>query len=437
MSAALATATPPPSDETAGAPEASPVSAASPAPNVLSTAPARVPPAPTVPLGDAEDAIPTAKTPTLLERVQSFRARNEKWEMAAFFFVGFAYDVFTLGRIDDTLAMVQQFVYLGVLASLLVLEQRYPEGVEPPKALAKVWRWREDAIHFFYGSLLSSFTLFFFKSASGLVALSFLVVMFGLLVANELPRFRKLGPVVRMTLFSLCVSMYLAYTLPVLTGRLNVWIFLLALVLAGGVIYGLMWMLRRWTVLEAKALRHQVALPGFGMQVLLLGLYLLRVLPPVPLSVTYSGIYHEVKRVNGPEGVEFHLSHQRPWWKFWQKGDQSFQVREGDKVNYFVSVFAPAGFHDYSVYVQWYFDDPKKGWRSFFRKALNARGTGAEAGFRTYANLTNPTPGDWIAVLETEDGHEINRLSFSVEKDESTEPRQFEVFVHKHGSRAK
>ncbi|WP_232293358.1 DUF2914 domain-containing protein [Stigmatella aurantiaca] len=433
----MATATPPPPGETTDAPEASPVSVPSSPPNALNTHSARAPSVPGVPLGDAEDAIPTAKTQTLLERVQSFRARNEKWEMAAFFFVGFAYDVLTLGRIDDTLSMVQQLVYLGVLASLLMLEQRYPEGVEPPKVLAKVWRWREDAIHFFYGSLLSSFTLFFFKSASGLVALLFLVVMFGLLVANELPRFRQLGPVVRMTLFSLCVSMYLAYVLPVLTGRLNVWIFLLALVLAAGVIYGMMRLLRRWGLMEGKALFRQVALPGFGLQVALLVLYLLRVLPPVPLSVTFSGVYHEVKRVNGPEGVEYHLSHQRPWWKFWQKGDQSFRVRAGDKVNYFVSVFAPAGFHDYSVYVQWYFDDPQKGWRSFFRKALNARGTGAEAGFRTYANLTNPAPGDWLAVLETEDGHEINRLSFSVEKDEGTDPRQFEVFVHKHDKRTK
>jgi hypothetical protein len=115
------------------------------------------------------------------------------------------------------------------------MEQRYPEGTEPPKVLAKVWKWREDAIHFFYGSLLSSYTLFFFKSASGLTAFVFLVTMFGLMVANELPHFRQIGPVVRVALFSLCVSMYFSYVLPVIIGKANFWVFLLAQVLAGGV----------------------------------------------------------------------------------------------------------------------------------------------------------------------------------------------------------
>jgi hypothetical protein len=433
--AAVATATPPPADDTAAPPEPTPASPANGASNELAAAPALT--APAARPADPEDATPTAKSKALMERVNEFRARHEKWEIAAFFFVGFVYDVVTLDRIDDRFTMVQQFVYLGVLASLLMLEQRYPEGVEPPRVLAKVWRWREDAIHFFYGSLLSSFMLFFFKSASGVVALVFLATIFGLLVANELPRFRRLGPVVRVALFSLCVSMYFAYVLPVVFGRLNVWIFLLAMVLAGGVVFGFMWLLRRWSILDQRTALRQIALPGFGVLAALLLLYVARVIPPVPLAVTFSGIYHDVKRVNGPDGVEFHLYHERPWWKPWQKGDQDFRVRPGDKVNYFVSVFAPAGFSNYKVYVNWYYDDPQKGWRQYFRKDLGARSTGADVGYRTYANLTNPPPGDWIAVLETEDGHEINRLAFTVEKDARTEERNFEVFVHKHKSTRK
>lgn len=447
----MATATPPTPGETIATPEPTPadVSNGSTSSNTLAAeaaalttpAPAATPEPPLTPVarpGDAQDAIPTEKSQKLMDRVQQFRSRHEKWEIAAFFFVGFLYDVLTLSRVDDTLTMVQQFVYLGVLASLLLLEQRYPVGVEPPKALAKVWRWREDAIHFFYGSLLSTFMLFFFKSASGLVAVLFLVSIFTLLVANELPRFRQLGPVIRVGLFAMCVSMYLSYVLPVVIGRLNFWIFLLAQVLAGAVIYGMMRVLLRWKLLEMKAAIRQIAIPGFGVLATLLLLYVARVIPPVPLAVTFSGIYHQVKRVDGvPGGTEYHLHHERAWWRFWHKGDQYFRVRPGDKVNYFVSVFAPKGFNQYRVFVTWHYDDPKKGWRQFYRMPLPARSTGAEVGYRTYANLTNPPEGDWLAVLETEDGHEINRLSFTVEKDERTQERQFEVFVHRHASAQK
>ncbi len=376
------------------------------------------------------EAAPTTKLQPLMERVQEFRARHEKWEIAAFFFVGFLYDVFTLNRIDDRLSMVQQFVYLGVLATLLVLELRYPDGAEPPKVLAKVWRWREDAIHFFYGSLLSSFTLFFFKSASGIMALLFLATMFFLLVANELPRFRRLGPVVRVALFSVCLSMYLACVLPVLIGRMNFWVFLLALVLGGGGIYGLMRLLRRWTSLDGPAILRQIALPGFGTLVVLLLFYVVRVIPPVPLVTTFSGIYHKVESRPGKYGAEYALSHERPWWRFWHKGDQHFLMREGDKAWYFFSVFSPKGFAPYDVVVRWSYDHPQKGWvdRGSFRWTV--RYSGQDRGSRSYASKTIE-PGDWRVVLETEEGHEINRLYFTVEKDARTTPREFQVFVHK------
>ncbi|MDY7228856.1 DUF2914 domain-containing protein [Hyalangium rubrum] len=427
----MATATPPTPGETTATPEPSSAVSSNAVSNEVAAAPGLAAPAP-APLpvaqpADPEDSTPTEKIKTVMDRVQEFRARHEKWEMAAFFFVGFVYDVLTLSRIDDTLTMVQQFVYLGVLATLLMLEQRHPEGTEPPKVLAKVWRWREDAIHFFYGSLLSSFMLFFFKSASGFTPFLFLVAMFALLVANELPLFRKLGPVVRVSLFSLCVGMYMAYVLPVIIGRMNFWIFLLAMVLAGGVIYGLIHLLRRWGTLDQLAAIRQIAIPGYGTLAALLVLFLVRVIPPVPLAVTFSGIYHAVEK----KGGAYQLSHEQVWWKFWHKGDQDFVARSGDKAYYFFSVFAPKGFHQYKVRVRWYYDHPQKGWTTYGDGTLlTIANKGIERGYRSYAFTSNPKPGDWRVVLETEDGHEINRLSLTVEEDTRTEPRQFQVFEH-------
>jgi len=415
----VTSATSPTPGEPAGTPEPAPANASSNPSNAV------IPPADARP-ADPQDSTPTEKTGSVMERVQEWRKKNELVEIAAFFFIGFVYDVVTLSRIDDTLTMVQQGVYLLVLATLLLLEQRHPEGAEPPKALVKVWRWREDAIHFFYGSLLSSYTLFFFKSASGLTAFMFLLIMFGLMVSNELPIFRQLGPVVRVGLFSLCVSMYFSYVLPVIIGKANFWVFLLAQVLAGGVIYGVIHLLRRWNIVDqVKALR-QIAIPGFGVLAALLLFYVVRVVPPVPLAVTFSGIYHGVKK----EGGAYHLSHEPRWWKPWQKGDQDFLVRPGDKAYYFFSIFAPKGFDWYTVNVRWYHDHPDKGWTLVSTVPLSIKNKGIERGYRSFAYNSNPKPGDWLVVLETADGHEISRLSFEVEQDTRTEPRQFAIFTH-------
>ncbi|WP_375743754.1 DUF2914 domain-containing protein [Corallococcus interemptor] len=380
---------------------------------------------------EPDDLVSTEKTPTLVDRVQAFRAKYEKQEMALFFFAGFLYDVLTLSPIDDALTEVQNFVYLAVLAGLLVLEQRYPEGVEPPKLLSKVWRFREDALHFFMGSLLSAFTLFLFKSSSGFTPLLFMAGMFGLLVANELPRFRQLGPVIRVAVFSLCVTLYFASLLPVLFGRVGWWIFTLSVALGCGSVYGLLRVLKRWRP-DEKALLRTVAIPGFGAQALLLGCYFVGVIPPVPLAVQYSGIYHQVKRVS--PGVYHLTSEAQPWWKVWtafHHGDQDFLVRPGEEPMYFFRIFAPKGFEPYRVRVRWFFDHPEKGWTSLGKGFMaNVTSNGTEGGYRYYARPgTTPKPGDWRVVLETEDGHEINRLNFTVTEDTRTEPRPEKVDV--------
>jgi hypothetical protein len=82
------------------------------------------------------------------------------------------------------------------------------------------------------------------------------------------------------------------------------------------------------------------------------------------------------------------------------------------------------------VNVQWYYDHPDKGWTRMSSVPLTIRNKGIERGYRSYAYASNPKPGDWRVVLETADGHEISRLSFTVEQDTRTEPRQFAIFVH-------
>jgi len=396
-------------------------------------------PEPVGPLGvvaavPSEDLGPAHKAPTLKERVKDFRARHAKWELALFFFASFAYDIATLPRIDNRFALTKQGVYLGVLALLLLVELRWSWREEPPRWLARVWRFREDALHFFLGGLLSPYTLFYFKSASGLTAFLFLSVVFVLMVANELPRFRALGPVVRVGLFSFCVTSYFAYLLPVVLGYYSGTWFMLAASLSCAASLLLTLLVRWWSGDRRRTVRH-VALPGLGMQALLLGLYGLKAIPPVPLSMLSSGIYHGVEVVKGSRGRDYRLLHERSEWKPWERGDQDFRARPGDRVYFFTSVFAPTSFKPQfegdrgtRLVIRWYHDDPEKGWTEYHAyDDLYLGQGGRERGFRTFVYLTNPRPGDWRVSMETEDGREIGRLSFTVTLDPSTAPRAFKV----------
>ena len=57
--------------------------------------------------------------------------------------------------------------------------------------LLKVWPYKTEAIHFLYGSLLSAYTIFYFKSSSFSSSFLFLLILTGLLFLNEIDSAKK------------------------------------------------------------------------------------------------------------------------------------------------------------------------------------------------------------------------------------------------------
>src|SRR5205823_3438890 len=132
-----------------------------------------------------------------------------------------------------------------------------------------------------------------------------------------------------------------------------------------------------------------------------LGAYLLRVIPPVPLSIPFIGVYHSVER----SGEQYRLAHERPSWRIWHNGDQHFRAQEGDRVFVFFRVFSPTRFAD-EVRMAWY--RKQDGW--VLQDSIPIRITGGRAeGFRGYGFKTNYQPGAWKVQIETNDGREIGR----------------------------
>jgi len=366
-------------------------------------------------------------------RLQAFRRQHVMAEIAVFFAAGFLFDILTLSRIDDVATLVQQGLYLVVLSGLMSLDERYRAGVaEPPRWLAKAWPFSEDAIHFLFGSLLSSFTLFYLKSSSGFSAFLFMSVLCALLVANELPGFRERGPVVRFALLSLCMTSYGALLLPCLLGFISAWLFVTSVLLSSAAIYWFVRTFTRWTG-DARSIRRRIAGPALAMQAILFVAYFAGVIPPVPLSVQFIGIYHEVVPPGAREVADagdpaprtYELRHQRPWWKVWQVGDQDFAARPGDVVYCFARVFAPNGFRD-AIYVHWWKQRQEGGWLDRGRTPLVIRG-GRDDGFRAFATKKNYQPGRWRVEIETGDGRDIGVIHFDLVNDLSTGERSFSV----------
>ncbi|MBC7692393.1 MAG: DUF2914 domain-containing protein [Methylotenera sp.] len=346
--------------------------------------------------------------------------KHEKWIPIVFFLLGFAFDAIMLKRIDEPAVMIQQALYLiicGIFISVELIETN--REVHPPAFLVKVWKYREAIFHFFLGTLLNSYTIFYFKSASALTSLAFIGFLAGILMLNEFKRFGKSQTQVHMALLSLCLISYLVGLVPILLGFLGTLPFLIAVVACLLIFAGFFRLLQTRLTTNPRILITHIFYPFAAIQLLFATLYFAHAIPPVPLSVTYMGIYHDVKKENG----EYLLTYTHPEWRFWQHGDQHFLARPGDSVYCFVQVFSPTRFKE-SLKVRWlYYDERQRDWQSADAIPMPIVG-GREEGFRGVTKKDNYRPGKWRVQIETDDEREVGRIGFTVVEDTSTDERR-------------
>ena len=350
--------------------------------------------------------------------MRQFYEKYQGYFPAAFFVGGFLFDILTTERIDQASSLWLQVGYLTLIVILFYCEILTPKAFEnSEKFLGKLWAWHVEALHFLFGCLLSLYTIFYFKSTSLMSSFAFMIFLAVLLVINELPQFQKRGIMVRAALLSLCLSSYFIYLVPVVTGKIGALSFFLAMSVSMSMFYLFCTRVYRKQQ-DLKWNQKNLLLPGLLVQISFVLLYVFKVLPPVPISLKYIGIYHNIEKYEG----KFVLNFERDWWRVWQSGAQTFYKREGDAVYCFVSVFSPTEFSE-KLQLVWFFKG-KKGWARRDAIPLEIRG-GRDAGYRGYAYKSNYEKGDWQVRVLTSDEREVGRIYFTVAEAEAGTTREW------------
>ncbi|MBX7231891.1 MAG: DUF2914 domain-containing protein [Bdellovibrionales bacterium] len=335
---------------------------------------------------------------------ENFSSKYNKYFPVSLFLIGFLFDILTLGRIDALFSILKQSLYLTIIGFLLC--QWLIESFRSP-TFGSHWMWfkkiRLFLLHFLFGSLLSEYMLFYFKSSSFSLAFIFIFLLATLLLLNEWHRFQKLGLIIKFALFTFCSMSFFSYLVPIALGQTGKSIFLGSLVMGLAPLLIISHVCLRCG-LKKTIIRQQSLIPGLFVMVVLFFLYTLRWIPPVPLSIQYIGVFHTLNKVEG----KFQLGHERPWWRFWHHGDQVFLAQPGDKIVIFFRLFSPTHFKD-EVRVKWYLDNSQHGWVMQDEIPIRIIG-GREEGFRGYAQKSHFTEGQWKVAIETLDEREIGRI---------------------------
>lgn len=360
------------------------------------------------------------------QRALAFFRRYERLAPALFFFGGVAWDASTLNRIDawfDNAFLLTYLLALGALILVAALVER--ERIGWPW-VAKYRAWYPAAIQFFMGALFSAYTVFYFQSASLTSTSLFMLLLVGLLVANEFIHRRLLNLYLLFALYYFVAFSFFVFFVPVVAKVMNFWTFLVGGVLSLGLVVGMLAFLRHHGIFE----RRQFAC-ATGIVVALFGLlnvfYVYDLMPPVPLALRYSGIFHHVQSSVGEDGQKVYtLRYEQPaWHQFWKRSDDTFHYAEGDRVYCFAAVFAPAQLKK-GIYHEWrYYDEARRQWTTTDRISYQITGyEGRDRGYRGYTLKRHVRPGRWRVDIRTDDGHTLGRVAFTV-VPAGTTPRTF------------
>lgn len=333
---------------------------------------------------------------------------------ALFFFGGVAWDAATLRYIDawfDNLFLLGYLFLLGTLVVLSILDRH--DRLRHPR-LRALRPWFPPAVQFLTGALFSAYVIYYAQSATWTNAL-FLVVLVGLLVANEFIWRRTFNLYALLGIYFLATLSFFIFFLPVLFGAMGYGMFLLSGLVSLAAAGGMLYVLRRNAVLHGLRL---VAASG-----LLIGLfgvvhlfYVQNWIPPVPLALRMGGPYHDVQAERNAYVLAYEPA---PWYRFWKRADDVFHPAPDDTVYCFAAVFAPTALETQIVHHWQRFDARRTRWETMDRIPYEVTG-GRRGGYRGFTFKRHAPAGRWRVDVETPRGQAIGRIRFRIAVPDST-----------------
>lgn len=326
--------------------------------------------------------------------------------------VGFTFDLLLAKRPDSVVDNVLLLTYLFVAGALIVIlnlrEMQRARGKHESEPFFLLL-----VLQFCFGGLASNLLVLYGKSGTFTVDIIFLSLLVALIFGNEFLRNRYALLQLNIGIYYFLLLTYATLAVPVfITHQISAWVFLLSGVISLAYIMLFLFVLyiavfrRR----DGGQLRGPAIVVG-SIFIVFNILYFANAIPPVPLSLKDSGIYHSILKESG--GNYLALYEPPRWWQFWRDTSPTYTLSAGSTAMCFSSVFAPTNLTA-PIYHRWERQDPATGqWQTVSRVSFDISG-GRGEGYRGYTLTASLTPGQWRCDVETADGQLIGRESFTV-----------------------
>jgi uncharacterized membrane protein YvlD (DUF360 family) len=367
----------------------------------------------------AAGAVAVSQTPTLAFHHSAVALRKTAWGWishherslsAAGMIGGFGFDNYAFRRIDlpNTQAIIIFYLSLAAL-SMLVLHlvmARAARGIDSP-------RWRSIlpvVTQFALGGLWSAFLVFYSRSAVLTASWPFLAVLAAIFIANEIFKKYHSRLVFTAVLLFFALCSYAIVTVPILTRTIGPITFV-ASGLAALMVFALFLRLIAWLGPQQwRSTRWWIALGVACVYAALNFFYFTGILPPLPIALADSGVYHAVAKT----GDVYQAVGEQQSWTTRFGASPVMHVAPGQPLYFYSAVFAPIKLSTRIVHRWMRYDARQRKWLTVSRLSFAITG-GRDGGYRAYSITHHVAPGDWRVDIDTADGHIIGRVRFTVE----------------------
>jgi hypothetical protein len=337
---------------------------------------------------------------------------------------GFIFDIFALQRVDLFIENFWILTHLLVAAAGIVFINLLENTRQKLKAsTAGIFHfWLIIVIQFSFGGLLSTFLVFYFRAATLAASWPFFLFLAAAFVCNEVLKHHYDRLVFQVSLLFLSIYAFAIYGVPIIVHRIGDDIFVLSGLVSLAAIWLFLMLMRAVSHERFRQSRIPVLSSIVVIFVVMNILYFANLIPPLPLSIKDSGVFHSIQRqADGNFVAEYE---DQGWLGFFRLSDIYHEV-PGEPVYVFTAVFSPAELNTTIIHRWEYFDNTKRSWITETKIPLSIIG-GRGEGYRTYSYKKDLTPGFWRVDAETESGASIGRINFKIIAANST-PNLVEV----------
>jgi hypothetical protein len=329
--------------------------------------------------------------------------------------IGFAFDLWIAKRPDSIADNLLLLSYLVISAAVIVILnirtlRRQLERERPTDILLMI-----IVLQFCFGGLANNMLVLYGKSGTLGASLLFVGVLAAFGIGNEFLKERYDQLRFNVAIYYFLLLTYCIIAVPTfLLHDIGAEVFLASAALSIALISFFLFVLSSLVFRrrERKQL-YQVGGIVASICTVMVGLYFLNVIPPVPLSLKDIGVYHSLTRLPvQSDNALYVASYERSaWYVFWRDTSSVYTFASGESAYCFSAVFAPGKLSTPIVHRWEKYDPQSKDWVVEALVTFPING-GRAGGYRGWSAQTL-SEGQWRCEVETEGGQLIGRLSFS------------------------